>query len=216
MKNLIILLLSIIVLSTCSSETINRELVEKREDGLTYYKESDSLVTGIVARKFDDGILASKTNYINGKEVGEWYFYDHGGEKYIAGQGMSVHIPKVIIDKFPNLYLTNTTLSFGTEDINKPFHYHCGVVLLENAYNVADEVSISFVNEVYQCFKNKYDFDEVSIYYEYSNEVYYDFKNLPLNSNDYKKDTADLYGKFELIFIDDYCSFKQSSQVPVP
>lgn len=186
MKRLLGIILLILFIASCSIDTIDIEAIETRKNGLTYFKATDKLVTGIVTRKFEKGGLAEKVEYKNGKQLGKWYFYD-GSEDYIAGQGLSVDYPEKIKKEFSDFDLNNLTLSFDTEGVALPYD-HCTINLLESTSNKNLPELIKFTNAIYSYFLDTYKIKRLSIVHGH---FYYRFEKLPVDINHFKADTTD-------------------------
>lgn len=183
MKRQLGIILFVLFLASCS---IDSEEIETRKNGLTYFKETDKLVTGTVTSKFESGELSSKVEFKSGKELGKWFCYD-GSEDYILLQGESVNYPEKIKQEFPDFDLNNLTLSFDTEGAILPYD-HCSINLLESTSNKNLSELIKFTNTIYSYFLDTYKIKRLSIVHGHFD---YRFEKLPVDINHFKADTID-------------------------
>jgi hypothetical protein len=106
-----LLYISLLLLTACKSQ-IDINTIEQREHGLSYIKGTNKLVDGEVIRKFDNGRIASRESYKDGKAIGNWYAYGFDGETVSQGFGIDA---KKYEQKFSNVDLTYSFLSINIE-----------------------------------------------------------------------------------------------------
>ena len=135
-------------------------MVEEREDGLTYYKATDSLVAGTVIRKFETGRTAERNHYENGKRIGDWFAYGYSGEDFM--HGYSVELDTAILNNNKDLILINSTLSFTTE-----YPYKYAALFIPDISSSPTQLDlIKLNNENSAVYKNNYEFENIHIYYK--------------------------------------------------
>ena len=68
-----------LVLSACSqdSEVVTEPVLVR--DGIAYYQNTNELVTGIVEKFSDSGLLQSRANYTDGEREGLYEEFDRNG-----------------------------------------------------------------------------------------------------------------------------------------
>jgi hypothetical protein len=174
--------ITLLLLTACTSQ-IDIETIEQREHALSYIKGTNKLVDGEVIRKFDNGRIASRENYKNGKAIGDWYAYGFDGETVNYGFGIDA---KQFEKNLSNLDLTYSFLSINIEGT-----FAFATLYLDNQkYFDKPEILIKLSKEVFNNYSSKYKIDDLLIYdkqHEYTIS-----KNATLKEN-YEIDTV--YGK---------------------
>jgi hypothetical protein len=176
-------------LTACKSQ-IDVETIEQREHGLSYIKGTNKLVDAEAIRKFDNGRIASRENYENGKAIGNWYAYGYDGETVSQGFGVDA---KKFEEKLSNVDLTYSFLSINIEG-----SFAFATLYLDNQKHFDDpKILLRLSKEVFNEYSSKYKIEDLLIYdkqHEYTIS-----KNATISDN-YKIDTVS--GKDKLtIFI---------------
>lgn len=171
--------LSFLLLSACKAE-IDIDKIEQREHGLSYVKGSDKLVDGEVIRKFDNGSIAERHNYKNGKAIGEWFAYGYDGETVSHGFGVDV---KKYEKKLANVNLTYSLLSINLEGT-----FTFATLYLDNK-KLFDEPKtlVALSNHVFTDYSDKHGFNEILLY---DNEHEYTVAKSATLKDTFKVDTV--------------------------
>jgi hypothetical protein len=166
-------------LTACKSQ-IDIDTIEQREHGLSYIKGTNKLVDGEVIRKFDNGRIASRENYENGKAIGEWYAYGFDGETVNHGFGIDA---KKYEKKLSNLDLTYSFLSINIEG-----SFAFATLYLDNQKYFDDpKILLGLSKEVFNDYSSKYKIDDLLIY---DNQHEYTISKSATLTDNYKIDTV--------------------------
>jgi hypothetical protein len=174
-----LLFITLLLLTACKSQ-IDINTIEQREHDLSYIKGTGKLVDGEVISKFDNGRIASRENYDNGKAIGEWYTYGFDGETINHGFGINF---KKYEQRLPNLNLTYSVLSISIEG-----SFTFATLYLDNQKYFNDpKILLELSKEVFNDYSKKYKIDDLLIYDK--EHEYTILKSATLNDN-YKIDTV--------------------------
>ena len=166
-------------MTACKSQ-IDIDTIEQREHSLSYIKGTDKLVDGEVIRKFENGRIASRENYKNGKAIGNWYSYGFDGETVSYGYGIDA---KKYEKSLTNLDFTHSFLSINIEG-----SFAFATLYLDNQkYFDEPKILLKLSKEVFDDYSTKYKIDDLLIY-DKQNE--YTISKSATLSDNYKIDTV--------------------------
>ena len=176
--------ISLLLLTACKSQ-IDINTIEQREHGLSYIKGTNKLVDGEVIRKFDNGRIASRENYKNGKAIGDWYAYGFDGE--IVNYGFGIDAKKY------EKKLSNVDLTYSFLSINIEGSFAFATLYLDNQKYFDDpKILLRLSKEVIKDYSSKYKIDDLLIY---DNQHEYTISKSATLSDNYKIDTV--IGKYK-------------------
>jgi hypothetical protein len=174
-----LIFISILLLTACKNQ-IDIDQIEQKEHGLSYIRGTDKLVTGEVVRKFENGRIAERHSYKDGKAVGNWYAYGYDGETVSHGFGID--------GKKYEPGLSNVDLTYSFLSINIEGSFAFATLYLDNNKLFNDPKTLVALSKVvFADYSEKYQIDEVLIY---DKEHEYTISKTATLTNAFKIDTV--------------------------
>ncbi len=175
---------------TACKTQIDINSIEQRQHDLSFIKGTNKLVSGEVVRKFENGRIAERSTYKDGKAIGNWYAYGYQGEVVSHGFGVD---PK----KYEST-VSNTDLSYCLLSINIEGSLSFGTFYVDNKKLFDEPVSLlAIAKEVFKDYSEKYKIGDILFY---DNDHEFTVYKTATISNSFKIDTANRKDK-KVIFI---------------
>jgi hypothetical protein len=174
-----LIFISILFLTACKNQ-IDIDQIEQKEHGLSYIRGTDNLVTGEVVRKFENGRIAERHSYKDGKAIGDWYAYGYDGETVSHGFGID--------GKKYQSGISNVDLTYSFLSLNIEGSFTFATFYLDNKKLFNDpKTLVALSKEVFIDYSDKYKIDEILIY---DNEHEYTISKTATLTNTFKIDTV--------------------------
>jgi len=156
--------LIVLGLASCN-KYIDTNNVIVGEHELGYIKGTNTLVTGKVVRKTDDGKVAELHNYVDGKMIGDWFLYGDKGQIMSHGFGTEIKNYEKSLNGFD---LTYSILSIV--EIKNNFSY-ATLYMDNNRLFEEKEKLFQLSKDIFTDYSGKYKINDLIIFdskHEYS------------------------------------------------